>query len=108
MIARTRLVDIPSGTYDATLSDDIILVRHVGATATVRLYGSQLRTVPDGTKVTIKDYTGNAATFNITILAVSAGIQRVFENGTNTLLITTDYGFVTLVFNAFGQIWVAV
>lgn len=80
--------------YTAT-SEDLTLVSHTGI-FTVNLPISP----PAGTNLIIKDFSGNAATNNIT---VSSG-QLI--DGSATYLINTNFGIVRVVFT--GTTWVVI
>lgn len=80
-------------TISETSPDDVILVTH-GGTFTVNLPTAPLT----GTSIFIKDFSGNASAFNITINAPG------FIDGAGSYTINTNYGAIRTVFT--GTTWV--
>jgi len=91
LLIQTNPVVAPAGSYNY-LSEDAALISHTG-TATVILP----LTPPSGTVARVKDFSGNAATQNIT---VSTG---ELIDGSATYVINTNYGELTVAFT--GTTW---
>ncbi len=81
----------PAGSYNYG-TEDATLISHTG-TATVNLP----TTPPTGTSVHVKDFSGNAATQNITV----SSAQLI--DGSATYQINTNYGSIRAVFT--GTTW---
>lgn len=90
------------GSYAVTTSDDTIMVAHSAATYIVNLNGNFAGNIPDGMTITIKDASGNASFYPITINAAS-GLG--FQGGVTSNTIKEDFGSRTYVWTAAFAVW---
>ena len=90
--SKLLVISTTASTPYTIVNEDVTLVSHAGAAVVNLPVGP-----PAGTSIHVKDFTGNAATFNITINAAA------LIDGAASYTINTNYGAIRAVYT--GTTW---
>jgi len=94
IFADIRNIINTSSNYTTTQQDSVILITS-GSSITIQLVNNPIT----GTVQTVKDKSGNAGTFNITIQSSAGG---VLIDGASTYIISTNNGKASFIFDGIG------